>query len=71
MYHAYAPEPIVLDTSLKGTCVGSGASCECGMVAFIAVGFSLAQWIASVPSPQQGATRTPTDGSHSKFFDFF
>jgi hypothetical protein len=31
MYHAYAPEPIVLDTSLKGTCVGSGASCECGI----------------------------------------
>jgi hypothetical protein len=31
MYHAYAPEPIVLDTSLKGTWVGNGASCECGI----------------------------------------
>jgi len=27
-YHAYAPEPIVLDTIRNGTCVGSGASCE-------------------------------------------
>jgi len=33
MYHAYAPEPIVLDTSLKGTWVGNGASCECGIEA--------------------------------------
>jgi hypothetical protein len=33
MYHAYAPEPIVLDTSLNGTCVGNGASCECGIEA--------------------------------------
>lgn len=31
MYHAYAPEPIVLETSLNGTWVGNGASCECGM----------------------------------------
>ncbi len=33
MYHAYVPEPIVRDTSLNGTCVGNGASCECGIVA--------------------------------------
>ena len=36
-YHAYAPEPMVLDTSLNGTCVGSGASCECGNVGVIAL----------------------------------
>lgn len=30
LYHAYAPEPIVLETIRKGTSSGSGANCECG-----------------------------------------
>lgn len=30
-YQAYAPEPMVRDTSRKGTSEGSGSSCECGI----------------------------------------
>ena len=37
-YHAYAPEPIVLDTRRKFTWVGSGASCECGTPAMLPPG---------------------------------
>ena len=40
LYHAYAPDPIVLDTIRKGTLTGSGANCECGMpfIVLLAVG---------------------------------
>lgn len=41
MYHAYAPDPIVLDTSLKGTWVGKGASCECGIEAVMIAGLHM------------------------------
>lgn len=34
-YQAYAPWPIVLETIRKGTSLGSGANCECCMVAVI------------------------------------
>jgi hypothetical protein len=28
-YEAYAPEPIVFDTSRNGSSVGNGATCDC------------------------------------------
>ena len=29
-HDAYAPDPIVLETSRKGRLLGSGAACDCG-----------------------------------------